>query len=247
MSLNLARQPFVNSRPVRRLVLVLWLVSAVLLVANLFLYTRHFSGQEERRGRLAALDELERSERQRLAELESELAAADLEWQNRQVTFLNRRIAERVFPWSRLFDRLTEALPRQVRLTRLRPHFGREERLAAVAGGEETVELELAAEAQTEEAILELVNALFEHPAFRSPNLESEMRRGGSSVTEFALTVTYLPERAAVAAAAAPVVKPPAAAKRRTGGKRRPRRRKPGAGAAVQPPAPTADRPEGRR
>ncbi len=240
MSLNLARQPFVNSRPVRRLVLVLWLLSVVLLAANLFLYTRHFSGQEERRERLTALDELERSERQRLAELESELAAADLEWQNRQVAFLNRRIAERVFPWSRLFDRLTEALPRQVRLTRLRPRYGREGLPGAAAKGEETVNLDLTAEAQTEEAILEFVNALFEHPAFRSPNLESEMRRGGSPVTEFALTVTYLPERAAVAAAAEPAAERPARGK----WKRRKRKR---AAAAVQPAAPTGERQEGRR
>jgi Tfp pilus assembly protein PilN len=197
MSLNLASHPFVNSRPVRRLVLVLWCLGALLIVANLFFYTRHFSGQQTRRDRLDALTEQQGREQDRLVELEGELAGFDLAWQNRQVEFLNLRIAERVFPWSRLFDRLTEAMPEPVRLTRLRPQI---KSLSVSADGrEETVQLEIRAEARDEEAMLEFVGQLFEHPAFRYPNLASENRRAKSNVTEFALTATYLPARAAAA------------------------------------------------
>jgi len=199
MSLNLASQPFVNSRPVRRLVLVLWCLSTLLTVANLFFYTRHLSGQQTRRDRLAVLTEQEGRESDRLMELEGELAGFDLDWQNRQVEFLNLRIAERVFPWSQLFDRLTEALPRPVRLTRLRPEI---QRLSgSVAGPEETVRLEIRAEARNEEAMLDFVGQLFEHPAFRNPNLASESRRAKTNVTEFALSATYLPANGANAAA----------------------------------------------
>jgi len=202
MSLNLASQPFVNSRPVRRLVFLLWCLSVILIAANVFFYARYFSGQQERRDRLAAVTEQEGRERDRLAELDAELAGFDLDWQNRQVDFLNLRIAERVFPWSRLFDRLTEVLPRQVRLTRLRPEI---HGLSSSAGAvEETVRLEIRAEARTEEAMLDFISLLFEHPAFRNPNLASENRPGKSNVTDFALTVTYLPARAAAAAAAGP-------------------------------------------
>jgi Tfp pilus assembly protein PilN len=201
MSLNLASQPFVNSRPVRRLVFVLWCLSLLLIGANVYFYTRHFTGQQERRDRIEALTEQESAERARLTELELELAGFDLDWQNRQVNFLNLRIAERVFPWSRLFDRLTEALPREVRLTRLRPQI---ETLSGSADGpEEIVLLELRAEARNEEAILQFVGQLFEHAAFRNPNLSSESRRPRSNVTEFALAVTYLPERAGPAPAGA--------------------------------------------
>ncbi len=195
MSLNLASQPFVNSRPVRRLVLVLWCLSVLLIVANLFFYTRQFAGRQARRDRLAALTEQEGREGQRLAQLEGELAAVDLDWQNRQVEFLNLRIAERVFPWSRLFDRLAEALPEPVRLTRLRPVI--EHLSGSAVGPEEIVSLEIRAEARDEEAILDFIGRLFEHPAFRSPNLSSETRRGRSEITEFALSVIYLPARAA--------------------------------------------------
>jgi Tfp pilus assembly protein PilN len=201
MSLNLASQPFVNSRPVRRLVFVLWCLSVLLIAANLFLYTRHFTGQQARRDRLDALTEREGRESGRLAELEGELAGFDLDWQNRQVNFLNVRIAERVFPWSRLFDRLTEALPRQVRLTRLRPRI--ESLSGAVGGPEETVRLEIRGQARREEAILEFVGELFEHAAFRDPNLSSETRRSRSKTTEFDLSVTYLPAHAAATPAEA--------------------------------------------
>lgn len=206
MGLNLASQPFVNSRPVRRLVLVLWCLSALLIAASLFFYTRHFSGQQSRRDHLAALTEQEGRELERLAELESELAGFDLNWQNRQVEFLNLRIAERVFPWSRLFDRLSEALPDPVRLTRLKPEI----RLSGSAGGaEETVRLEIKAEARNEEAMLEFIGELFEHPAFRNPNLASENRRAQSDVTEFDLTATYLPARAAATPDPPPPADPP--------------------------------------
>ncbi len=193
MSLNLSSQPFVNSRPVRRLVLVLWCLGALLGAADLFFYARYFSGQQERGDRLAALTQQEESERQRLVELEGALAGFDLDWQNRQVEFLNLRIAKRVFPWSRLFDRLTDVLPEQVRLTRLRPEIVR---LSGSAGVEQVVSLEIRAEAGSEEAMLDFVTRLFEHPAFRDPNLASETRRNDSTITDFALTVAYLPARA---------------------------------------------------
>ena len=208
MSLNLSSQPFVNSRPVRRLVLALWCLSALLIAANLFFYARHFSGQQARRDRLAALTEREDRESVRLVELQAQLAGFDLDWQNRQVDFLNQRIAERVFPWSRLFDRVAEALPAQVRLTNLRPQI---ERLSGAVGGpEEIVRLQVRAEASSEEAMLEFVTRLFEHPAFRDPNLASETRRERSGLTDFSLSVTYLPARASATPAGAPAA--PAAA-----------------------------------
>ena len=226
MSLNLASHPFVNSRPVRRLVFVLWCLGLLLVAGNLYVYTRHFTGEQDRRDRLDRLVAEEEGERQRLEELERELAGFDVDWQNRQVEFLNLRIAERVFPWSRLFDRLTEALPREVRLTRLRPT------IESLAGPEEAVRLQIRGEARTEEAILEFVGELFEHPAFRHPNLASESRRARSNVTEFVLSAVYLP------ALAEPTTAPP---EPRPAADTAP----PPAAGAAPPPAPAAEQREG--
>jgi Tfp pilus assembly protein PilN len=203
MRLNLASQPFVNSRPLRRLILVLWGLCLLLVATDLFLYTRHFSGQQQRRGRLHELDELEGQESERLTELGTELVSFDIDWQNRQVQFFNQRIAERVFPWSRLFDRLAKTLPVPVRLTRLRPRV--QSLSGRGSGAEEVVSLELRAEARDEAAMLRFVERLFANPAFRSPNLASETRRAQTNVIEFALTVSYLPGRGK------PKPKPPSA------------------------------------
>jgi len=54
--LNLAREPFVNFRPIRRLTWILWVLAALLLVANTVLYWRHFSGQGQRRDLLEELE-----------------------------------------------------------------------------------------------------------------------------------------------------------------------------------------------
>ena len=92
-------------------------------------------------------------------------------------------------------------MPRPVRLTRLRPEI--QTLSGSDTGGEEAVRLEIRAEARNEEAMLEFVGRLFEHPAFRNPNLASENRRAESTVTEFALTAFYLPARSAAALATA--------------------------------------------
>ena len=47
--------------------------------------------------------------------------------------------------------------------------------------------------------MLAFINRLFEHPAFDSPNLSSEVRRAKSDITEFSLAVTYLPASAETA------------------------------------------------
>lgn len=191
MSLNLASRPFVNSRPVRRLTLVLWGVGLILTAANLTFYWRYFSGQQQRRDRLQVVEEQIETERASLDELERALANTDLEWQNRQVEFLNHRIAERMFPWSRLFDRLSGLLPADVRLTRLRPTVGE------AVDGQRRVRLELRGEARDGEALLELVDRLFGRPAFRDPNLLSEAWNERRRVLEFSLQVTYLPDATA--------------------------------------------------
>ena len=123
-SLNLARRPFVNTRPVMRVSLLLLGRSALLLLL----------------GNVVAVLELPRRARPRSGtsstawseprssaaadgspSSRASLAGLDLERQNEQVAFLNQKIAERTFSWSLLFDRLAEVLPDDVRLIRLAP------------------------------------------------------------------------------------------------------------------------------
>jgi hypothetical protein len=46
-SLNLSRKPYVNSRPVVRTALLLWIVGGLLLLGNVFLFWSYLSGSTE--------------------------------------------------------------------------------------------------------------------------------------------------------------------------------------------------------
>lgn len=175
-TLNLARRPFVNRRPVVRLALLLWVVGALLLAGNVWLYWDFLVGRGDVHARRAQVEEGIRAEERRIAALEEELATFDLPAQNRQVEYLNQRIVRRQFSWSRLFDELEEVLPRDVRIDRLSPVTAeggdrRRARRPDDGAGLDQVLLRIDAQSRSNQAILELVDALWAEPDFESPNL----------------------------------------------------------------------------
>ncbi|MGE5234508.1 MAG: hypothetical protein ACM3OB_10390 [Acidobacteriota bacterium] len=206
--LNLARRPFLNARPVSRIAVLLWVLGAGLGVANVLLFRGYLRGTAGLQTQLADLAQRRAATEQAIGRAEAELKGADLEHLNREVEFLNERIAERRFGWSRLFDRLAEVLPGAVRIRSLASvnivPAGRDAR--RVARLADRFELRILGTAQSDEALLQLVDALFRHPAFSAPNLSREARQSSGEIN-FDLTVTYLP-----AAKDAPETAPPAAA-----------------------------------
>ncbi|HEX9671515.1 MAG TPA: PilN domain-containing protein [Thermoanaerobaculia bacterium] len=214
---NLARHLFANTRPVNRLGIALWLAGALLLAGNVAVYYSYFAGSGDRRAELARLEEQAALQQRRAAQAETDLAGIDLEQQNEQVEFLNRKIAERAFSWSLLFDRIAEVLPSQVRLTSLRPHGvvsgdeGRRRVARRVVVEQGRVALELAGEAQSGEALLRFVDNLFAHPAFEDPDLAQEAVDDGERI-EFTLRAQYLPEVTESAAAVVEEAAPASAA-----------------------------------
>ncbi len=215
-SLNLSRRPFINSRPVLRTALLLWLVGGLLLLGNVFLFWSYLSGSSEKRAERDRLEGEVESEQRVVADLEARLAGLDLGQQNEQVAFLNRKISERAFSWSLLFDRLSEVLPNDVRLMQLQP--------AAIAGDDrpgsrnapsvstgpavrgrkplgtsDRVPLIVRAEAKTDEALSDFVDNLFGHPAFDDPDWSRETRDDDNEGRlRFDLRVTYLPKQPVV-------------------------------------------------
>jgi hypothetical protein len=200
--LNLARDPFVNSRPVVRISVALWLVGALLLAGNVWLYWDFLAGRGSTYSRLQEVEEESVATRQRIASLESELAGFDLAEQNDQVSYLNARIDRRRFSWSRLFDALSEILPHDVRLIRLSPREGSESeraspgsRSSAQTGDDEKkVLLQINAVARNDQSILDTVDALFGDPAFQDPSLLQQRRRDNGLI-DFNLETFYAPER----------------------------------------------------
>lgn len=196
-SLNLARRPFVNTRPVVRISILLWLLGLLLLLGNVSLFWSYLSGSAEKRAELDRLKQEVQRQGQTVAQLEQRLASLDLEQQNRQVRFLNRKIAERTFSWSLLFDRLAEVMPDGVRLTRLAPRpmakqstVRQEEELAPL---DDRVVLVIHGEARSDEDLLDFVDRLFAHDSFDEPDLSRETREEGNELVDFDMQVIYIP------------------------------------------------------
>jgi hypothetical protein len=231
-SLNLARKPYVNSRPVVRTALLLWIVGGLLLLGNVFLFWSYLSGSTEKRAERDRLEESVVRQQKVVADLEARLSQLNLEQQNEQVAFLNRKISERTFSWSLLFQRLSEVLPDDVRLLQLQP--------AAIAGDDrpgarvtpsttlrgrrpmgtsDRVPLIIQAEAKSGEAQLQFLDRLFAHPAFgKDADIARETLSEDNNRLRFDVRVTYIPAAGSpqVTLEEAPVVEeapsPPAAA-----------------------------------
>jgi Tfp pilus assembly protein PilN len=195
--LNLAERPFVNERPAIRTTILLWVMALLLVALNVTLYQRHLSGQQEQRQRIGNLEASIAEERAVILGLEENLAALDLQKQNRQVVYLNTQIASRTFSWSQLLDRLAEVLPETVQLRRLSPRIvdkGGRRLQEAQSPSAEVVAIDMGGVARSSEAALQLVDRLFEHPSFTAPNLASEWEQDRNQ-HEFSLSVLYLPAK----------------------------------------------------
>ena len=196
-ALNLARRPFVNARPVRRVAILLWVLGAGLLIGNAYLFQSYRENSSGKQAELALVRDRIASEERKIASLDGDLERSRVPQLMQQVQFLNLRLAERTFAWGRLFDRLAEALPWDVRILNLSPvSVIPDEASARRQGGSviqvprDRFQLRISGTAQSDEALLKFVDALFKHPSFEGPNLHREDRKDGVS---FDLSVTYLP------------------------------------------------------
>jgi Tfp pilus assembly protein PilN len=194
MSLNLARKPFVNRRPVRRAGYLLSILGLLLAVVNGYLYWSYLSGQgAAETGLQDVIVQLEEESRL-LDRAREELAGLETEELNRKIVLVNLRIQQRTFSWSQLFDVFAETLPNDVRLESLTPRFGdagRRGRRGADALQSDEVRLEIQGQAKSSEALLEFLDRLFAHPAFGDPDLHRENVRSGEQVIEFSISTSY--------------------------------------------------------
>lgn len=191
--LNLARRPFSNRSPRRRLRIILWTTAGVLLVLNSFLFAQYWISSSSSREELRKVRESSDEQVEEMRSLQRRLGGIDLEAQNQQVRFLNRKIAERTFPWSDLFDDLATVLPRDVRLVTVAP--GIEDEAKRRRGGQELatsidwIPLDVSARAKSSDRVLDFIDAMFQHPSFDGPTLSQETLRDGE--IEFNASVRY--------------------------------------------------------
>jgi len=196
MSLNLAQQPFVNRRPVQRISLLLWILSLVLAVVNGFLYWGYVSGQgAAETGLQEVIVELQ-DESRLLVSAGERLEGLETDELNEKIAFVNLRIQQRTFSWSRLFDVLAATMPDDVRLSSLAPRFEREDRRGRRISRSRSsdVELDIRGQAKSSQALLEFLDRLFAHPAFDDPDLHQEQVSQDRQGIEFSISTNYRPD-----------------------------------------------------
>jgi Tfp pilus assembly protein PilN len=208
--LNLARRPFVNTRPVTRVALFLWIGGVLLLALNVGLFWSYLRSSEQERSALADAEAATERARRAVLQLDDRLAGLNLDKQNREVAYLNRKIAERVFSWSLLFDRLSEVLPDGVRVVHLTPQGlgGREVSPSGTPLRQEKrdVTIVMGGDAKSNEALLQFIDRLFAHHSFSEPDLMHQDRTDDGLI-HFEAKVQYLPDvplRSTVPPAATP-------------------------------------------
>jgi Tfp pilus assembly protein PilN len=199
--LNLAGRPFLNSRPVVRVSLLLWVLGLLLLLANVSLFWSYRERSADKREQIARGEAEIQRQQAASAQLQHRLDSFNLEAQNQRIEFLNKQIQERTFSWSQLLDRIAERLPNDVRLNRLTPLTGKKaeqefQRSAAsrrAAGASDRVTLSITGESRNDDALSSFVKRLFQ-PPFADPNLIHEEREEDGKTLKFELSVQYRPD-----------------------------------------------------
>jgi Tfp pilus assembly protein PilN len=183
--LDFARRPFRDERPVLLVAGLAFLAAGLLLAGNVRLY-REFNRDIQGTG--LQIDFLQK--RRDKATREAEAARAALG--NFKVSALAvesggliRIVQERRFSWTGLFARLERALPPEVRVTRLTPHFDE--------SGQ--TKLDIALIGKDADSVVRTIAAFSRDPVFDSMDLHSEssQEKGVPEGRSFIMTVIYRP------------------------------------------------------
>lgn len=191
---NLARRPFVDSRPANAVAAVLLVAAVVLTVTSVRTVRDYLEGSRRSREAVAALRvEISRLEAGR-QEAEKKLARFDLEGLRAGTEEANALAALRTFSWTRFLTRLEKTLPFDVRVVSIA--VGAEAREGgkggrALSGDTYTVTLQLVS--RDPDAFPRLVRTFYGSPWFDAPTPVSEAGgdKGETDGRSLALEVLY--------------------------------------------------------
>ena len=181
--LNLAARPYRDYRPVYAAVVVLSLLTAFLMLNNIETYYRYVHETKATRAKIAQVEEQARLETQQEQAARARLNTLDLKRLDDQTKFINAKLAERAFSWSRLLDELESILADDVRLVSVTPNFG----------DEGHIQLDLQFQAKSSDGMITTINRMNGDPQFADafPSAETQEEAG---TYLFGLRAKYMPE-----------------------------------------------------
>ena len=172
---NFARRPFQDDRPAFAAAAALFLVGAVLLVANLRLFAHYRHGVSDVLAEIAALEARQRGAEEKSRAAKAALSSYRLSALADESRELSRLAAERRFSWTQLLARLEKTLPGDVGVVRLQPVFDKD--------GKVLLELQLVA--RNRDAVVPTIAALSKDPAFGGVELRTESSPEGAAADPF--------------------------------------------------------------
>jgi hypothetical protein len=181
--LNLAARPYRDYRPVYATVVVLSLVTAFLMLNNVETYFRYIRATESTRAKIAQVEEQTRIEKQKEQTSKQRVASLDLAKLDLQTRFINAKLAERAFSWSRLLDELESILADDVRLVSVSPEFSEEG----------PIRLQMDFEAKSGDGMITTINRMNADPQFRDAFPRNETAREDGTYS-FSLSAQYQPD-----------------------------------------------------
>lgn len=180
--LNLASRPYRDYRPVYAVVVALSLATAFLMLNNIETYYRYIHETRSTRAKIAQVEEEARVEKQKEETARRRLQGLDLKRLDQQTRFINAKLAERAFSWSRLLDELESVLTDDVRLTSISPTFNEDGR----------IDLQLEFQSRSADGLITTINRMNADPQFEDTFPSSETQSDGGSYV-FGLSSKYLP------------------------------------------------------
>ena len=181
--LNLAARPYRDYRPVYAVVVLLSLLTAFLMLNNIETYYRYVHETQATRAEIARVEEQARLEKQKQESARSRLQGLDLSHLDDQTRFINAKLAERAFSWSRLLDELESILADDVRLLSVTPVFDE------TSG---VIRLDLSFQAKSGDGMITTINRMNLDPQFSDafPSSETQDENG----YQFILSAKYRPD-----------------------------------------------------
>ena len=180
--LNLASRPYRDYRPVYAVVVIASLLTAFLMLNNVETYYRYIHETKSTRAKIAQVEQQVRVEEQNERAARQRLQSLDLKRLDQQTRFINAKLAERAFSWSRLLDELESILPDDVRLVSVSPSFTESGR----------IQLGLTFQAKSPDGMITTLNRLNSDPQFADA-FPSNETRDELGTFNFSLTAEYRP------------------------------------------------------
>ncbi len=174
--LNLARRPFIDTRPANVAAAILAAVVLVLSFVSVRTVIRYLGGSQKTRDAIAALrEETTRDEAEGRA-AEARLARFDVEAMRADAEDANRITRRRAFAWTRFLDRLEKTLPADMRIAAISLASAEGGDAKTGAGRNELFWVELNLVSRDPDGLPRAIRSFYGSPWFDRPTPKAEER-----------------------------------------------------------------------